>query len=527
MAVEIARSLEEIDNKVKGLNKSLRESSAETKELDKALKLDSKSTETVEKKMTSLQTAVGTAAQKVALLRQKQDEANKAFAKGDISASEYKKIELSVLKAENELKTLNNEIGKTQKMRVDQTAASFDSLTAKLGKVQNAAQKVAKVATAILASLTAAATAFVIIGDELDDTGKKFHISAEELQKQRNLYSKITDDAKNYDSALSSLNSVMTSIAKGKGTAYLTTLEKLGVSTTDASGKTKSAAEVYGEVMVALGAVADETERASLASILFGENGLNVANVAALSREEITAYTEELANHGIVSSEAAAQAGAIADKIDDCKQQISAASGELMVALLPVILELIGIAQTTIIPIITTIADWFADMSPAQQKLVFFLLMLIIIVPKVVSVITAIIAVVKAITIASYGAAGGVGAVSAASIPLQPILIAVAAAILVVVILFAMLAGKSKDVTKELNNQKKAFSDMESEYSGMAADMGVTTDIVSNNSTRTTSTVDYNVNITAEGDTPISQENADMVADNLADRINASLGGKI
>ncbi|MDR1906528.1 MAG: hypothetical protein LBQ27_06440 [Clostridiales bacterium] len=68
------------------------------------------------------------------------------------------------------------------------------------------------------------------------------------MQKQRNLYSKTTDDAKNYDSALSSLNSVMTSIAKGKGAAYLTTLEKLGVSTTDTAGKTKSAAEVYGEV---------------------------------------------------------------------------------------------------------------------------------------------------------------------------------------------------------------------------------------------------------------------------------------
>jgi phage-related minor tail protein len=237
MAVEIARSLEEIDNKVKGLNKTLRESSAETKELDKALKLDPKSAEKAEKKMKALQTAVGTATQKVALLKQKQDEANKAFAKGDISATEFKKIELSVLKAENELKSLNDEIGKTQKMRVDQVSASFDGLTAKLGKVQSAASKVAKVATAILASLTAAATAFVVIGNELDDTSKKFHISAEELQKQRNLYSKTTDDVKNYDSALSSLNSVMTSIAKGKGTAYLTALEKLGVSTTDAAGK--------------------------------------------------------------------------------------------------------------------------------------------------------------------------------------------------------------------------------------------------------------------------------------------------
>ena len=515
MAVEIARSLEEIDNKVKGLNKTLRESSAETKELDKALKLDPKSAETVEKRMRSLQTAVGTATQKVALLKQKQDEANKAFAKGNISAAEFKKIELSVLKAENELKSLNNEIGKTQKMKVDAVAGSFDKLTAGLGKVQSAAQKVSKVATAILASLTAAATAFIVVGDELDDTSKKFSISAEQLQLQRNLYAKNTDDA----------NGVMASIAKGRGAAYVETLNKLGVSTTDAAGKTKSAAEVYGEVMTALSSVTDETERASLASILFGDNGLNVANVAALSREEIAAYNEELAKHGIVSGEAAAQAGAIADKIDDCKQQMAAASAELTVALLPVILELIQIAQETIIPILTAIANWFAGMSPEQQKFVFFLLMLLIILPKVIAVITAIVGVIKAITIASYASAGGLGAVSVAGAPLWAIILAISAAVLALIILFAMLAGKSKDVTGELNKQTAAFDKMNDKYSGMAADMGGTVAVTSANTN--TQTVNYDVNINAHGDTPLSQEAAEFVADNLADRINAELGGKI
>ncbi len=139
MAVVIARSLEEIDRKVKDLNKTLKASTSETKELDKALKLDSKNAEAVSKKMQNLQSAVGTATQKVALLKQKQDGANKAFARGDISAAEYKKIELSVIKAENELKSLNNEIAKTQKMKVDQTAASFDKLTANMGKAQAAA----------------------------------------------------------------------------------------------------------------------------------------------------------------------------------------------------------------------------------------------------------------------------------------------------------------------------------------------------------------------------------------------------
>jgi len=525
LAVEIARSLTEIDQKVKGLNKTLRESSNETRELDKALRLDSKNTEAIAQKMSTLQTAVGTAAQKVALLKQKQDEANRSFKSGDMTAAEYKKIELSVIRAENELKGLNNEITKTQKTKLDQTTAGFDKITSGLNKAQSAAQKLSNATLKIVAALGATVTAFVVVGDELDDMSAKFLITAEHLQTQRFLYSRATDDAKNYDKALSKLNAVMSSIARGRGTAYIQTLERLGVSTTDASGKAKSAAQVYDDIVASLSKVTDETERASLASIIFGETGLSVALVAGLSKEEVAQYTAELEKNGIVSNEAAAQAGAIADRIDDCKQQLAATSAELTTALLPVVLQLIEIAQTTIIPILTTVAGWFADMSPEQQKFVFFLLMLIIILPKIISVITAIVGVVKAITVASYAAAGGVGAVSAASLPLQPILLAVAAAILVVALLFTMLAGKSKDVTSELNKQQQQFSSMQNQYNSMAADMDGTVSMTSQNSS--TQTVNYDVNISAHGDTPIGQEAAELVANNLADRINAELGGKI
>ena len=525
MATEIGRSLEEIDIKVKGLNKTLKASTDETKELDKALKLDPKSAETVERKMKTLQTAVGTATQKVALLKQKQDEAYKAMAKGDLSAAEYKKIEIAVLKAENEVKALNTEITKIAKMKVDQTAAGFDKLTSNMNKAQAGAQKLAKAATVVLATLTAAATAFIVVGDELNDTSQKFRISAEQLQIQRNLYAKTTDDAKNFDKALSNLGTVMTSIAKGKGAAYVEVLNQLGVSTTDANGYAKTAAEVYGELIPALSAVSDETDRATMAQILFGENGLNVATVAGLTWAEVEELNSQLVQTGIVSSESAAKADEIASKLDDIKQQTQAATAQLMVALLPVILQLIEIAQVTIIPILNRIAAWFASMSPQQLQFVFFLLMLLIILPKIISVITAIIGVVKAITIASYGAAGGVGAVSAASMPLQPILLAVSAAILIVVLLFAMLAGKSKDVTSELGKQQQAFGSMQNQYNSMAADMDGTVSMTSQNNS--TNTVNYDVNINAHGDTPISQEAAEMIADDLADRINASLGGKI
>ncbi|MDR2267516.1 MAG: hypothetical protein LBE09_08070 [Christensenellaceae bacterium] len=102
-------------------------------------------------------------------------------------------------------------------MQADQVSTPFDGLTSKLGKVQSTAQKVPRIVTAMLTSLAVAATPFATIGEELDDTNKKFSISPEQLQLQRNLYAKNTDNAQNYDKALSSLNSVMSSIAKGRG----------------------------------------------------------------------------------------------------------------------------------------------------------------------------------------------------------------------------------------------------------------------------------------------------------------------
>ena len=59
----------------------------------------------------------------------------------------------------------------------------------------------------------------------------------------------------------------------------------------------------------------------------------------------------------------------------------------------------------------------------------------------------------------------------------------------------------------------------------MEDDINVTSNQVSENSNSTSS--DIHVDIDAHGDTQMSQENAELVADALAERINRELGGKI
>jgi len=77
MATQVGRSLSEIDSKVRELNSSIKQSVKVTKDLDRTLKLDPKNIRVAAQNMQGLRNQIGLATQKVALLRQRQAEANR------------------------------------------------------------------------------------------------------------------------------------------------------------------------------------------------------------------------------------------------------------------------------------------------------------------------------------------------------------------------------------------------------------------------------------------------------------------
>ena len=140
---------------------------------------------------------------------------------------------------------------------------------------------------ALITTVTASITAFTNQTLAINEQSKALGVSVEKLQLQRNVYKQITGDASNFDSAISSLRSVMNSITLGNGNAYLNILNRLGVSTKDAEGNTKDLSEVYNEIIIALGEMENTTLRNSLAYELFGENAINVLEVMQTSSETI------------------------------------------------------------------------------------------------------------------------------------------------------------------------------------------------------------------------------------------------
>ena len=132
--------------------------------MDKAIRLDPKNTEASTQKMKLLENQVGLTTQKLALLKQKQIEANQLFAKGDISAKEYNKIQVAVMKTENEVAKLNQEIKKTADaptlQKIDKMAQGFGKVETALQKTQKVAKTFSVVTLAMVTAITASITAF-------------------------------------------------------------------------------------------------------------------------------------------------------------------------------------------------------------------------------------------------------------------------------------------------------------------------------------------------------------------------------
>jgi len=532
MATKVGRSLDEIDNKVKQLSQSIKDSTKKTKELDRTLKLDPRNTQVAAQQMRALATQVGQATQKVALLRQRKLEANRELQQGNITAAEYQKIEDAVESAELELQRFNAQLRATQRAQVQVLAQRFDRVTRSMQQAQRVARTFSRLMMGLVGIMAAAITAFTRNAVALNDLAKEYEMCITRLQVKKGVFEQVTGSAENYTRALDRLRNRLNRITLGTGIAYERILSHIGVASRDAEGRTRSLGEVYDEVIIALREMDDIMLRNRLAYELFGEEAIHIIEILELTIEEYELLMEAQLEANLINEEQVEAALAIQEAWDEVRKEFMAVGAELAVALLPLIQALAELLRDHILPLLTRIAEWFSNMSPVQQAFVIFLIFLIMVLPKLIMIIKGVVMMTKALAVAikkvgfaKKKAAVGAAALSAASMPLQPILLAVAAVILILATLFMILTGQSRRLSGTLDQQRSSLNGLGAAYEDMGGGLEMQMKNICEN--HNSSSQNVNVSIEASGDSPISQENAQQVADLLAERINRELGGKI
>ena len=227
------------------------------------------------------------------------------------------------------------------KKSMDDAAKHSDSFGSKLaGAFKVAATGAAALGAAVVAAgatIMKLATNAADTADRIDKMSQKIGISRQSFQELDYVMSQSGASIESMQIGMKSLRSNMSAATKG-GKEQAATFKRLGVSIKDANGKMRSQEDVMFDTLVALQNVDDETERATLATELFGKAGLELMpmlNDTSVSIDDMRKRAHEL---GLVMDDDAVDAGVkLGDTLDDVKKSFSAIVTKIGVEFFPLV----------------------------------------------------------------------------------------------------------------------------------------------------------------------------------------------
>lgn len=210
-------------------------------------------------------------------------------------------------------------------------------------------------ATAAATGLTAVATKSTEAADEVDKMSAKIGLSKQGYQEWDYVLGQNGIDISKMQTGMKTLVSNMDSAASGTASA-VEMFDKLGLSITDANGNLKGQEEMMNEVLLTLADMPNGTEKARLATELFGKAGTDLMPMLNQGSEGIKDLTERSHELGLIMSDDAVDAGVkLGDTMDDVKQSVSMLGTKL---------------GTSFFPIIQKVCDSLIDYLPQIQAFI-------------------------------------------------------------------------------------------------------------------------------------------------------------
>lgn len=233
--------------------------------------------------------------------------------------------------------------------------------------LSNGIKTAGKWGAAILGAATTAGAAIIGMAtkvaancDEIDKMSQKLGMSREAYQEWDYILSQNGADINSLSAGMKTLTATMDKVTEGNATAK-SNFDKLGISVYDTTGKLKSQEQMFEETVSALQNMEDGTEKARLATELFGKQGqelMPLLNGEAGSVEELKQKAHDL---GMVLGDETVDAGvSFTDTMDTLKRVGAGLFNTLGGTVMPIVEEF----ANTIIDNMPMIKSIFAEITP-------------------------------------------------------------------------------------------------------------------------------------------------------------------
>ncbi|WP_460293798.1 phage tail protein [Clostridium tertium] len=248
---------------------------------------------------------------------------------------------------------VNNDEANKSISKTDEKAEGLGNKFLKgAGTVAKWGTAIAGAATAGGAALFGMATKSAEVTDRIDKLSNKIGISKQGFQEWDYILGQNGMDVEKLQVGVKTLVSQMDAAAGGSKNAS-EAFDKLGLSWNDGNGKLKNQESMMNEVIMALANMENGTEKARLATQLFGKAGVEMMPMLNNGAQGIEDLKNRAHDLGLVLGDDAVNAGVVlGDTLDDVKSSFSMIGTQIGVK---------------VMPLIQSFADWILSNMPIIQ----------------------------------------------------------------------------------------------------------------------------------------------------------------
>lgn len=351
ITIEIGGDTTDLQKSLKSVDSQLKKTQSNLKDIDKLLKLDPNNTELLRQKQQELEKAIGLTKTRLDELKNAQSQVSEGSAEWDALQREIIATEQSLGQLEGQYAALQAGTDQTaQKTRSlgeafrEMSAKAAEHLQAVGQKLQDAGKSIEEFGNKLAPVSGAAAAiggALLKMGydaatgaDDLNTLAKQTGISTAELQKMQYASDLIDVSLNDITGALKKM--------KPKMSENNQTFKDLGVSVTDADGNLRDATDVFYDTIEALSKIENETEKDQIAMELFGKGADSLAGIIDDGGQALKEYGEQAEELGVILDQDTLNAlNEANDVIDQTKAQVKGTMAVIGSQVVPVLMPLL------------------------------------------------------------------------------------------------------------------------------------------------------------------------------------------